>query len=77
MIRLLVPLLVVAVSAVMVLIMVGCEKSPPAAKAETVDLCTDCGQIKGSEACCQPDAEKCAGCDLAKGSPGCCKLPAK
>ena len=73
--RILVPLLIAAVLAAGALITVGCEKSPSAAKAATVDLCTDCGQVKGSEACCDPDAEKCASCDLAKGSPGCCKIP--
>ena len=73
--RFLIPLFVVAVLASGALLMVGCEKSPPAAKAATVQLCTDCGQVKGSETCCQPDAEKCASCGLAKGSPGCCKIP--
>ena len=49
-----------------------------AAKGETaerlpVTLCGGCGQIKGSDACCKPGAEKC-GCGLVKGSPGCCKI---
>lgn len=59
----------------------GCSKSdkegPKAgqAAAASVQLCTACGQIKGSDVCCKPDAAKCPGCGLAKGSPGCCKLP--
>ena len=40
-----------------------------------IRLCTQCGQEKGSDACCKPDAEKCGKCSLAKGSPGCCKIP--
>ena len=63
----------------------GCEKKSepqktPAggmgtAQAATIELCTHCGQIKGSPDCCKPGAEKCAKCGLAKGSPGCCKIP--
>ncbi len=57
----------------------GCQASnKPAAKAEVspgaVGLCTGCGQIKGSDACCREDAATCPGCGLAKGSPGCCKI---
>ena len=40
-----------------------------------VKLCGGCGQIKGSEACCDAAAPRCAKCNLIKGSPGCCKLP--
>jgi hypothetical protein len=60
----------------------GCKKSDTEsvkagqAAAASVELCTTCGQIKGSELCCKPDQPKCAGCSLAKGSPGCCKIPA-
>ena len=48
------------------------------ARGETAEplLCTKCGQVKGSKACCKPGVAKCAKCDLAKGSPGCCKIPA-
>ena len=59
----------------------GCKKSDNAGAksgavyAASVELCTDCGQIKGSEMCCQPDQAKCESCGLVKGSPGCCKLP--
>ncbi|MHC4416698.1 MAG: hypothetical protein ACYS0G_15620 [Planctomycetota bacterium] len=57
----------------------GCQSSQkPTAEAEVspgaVGLCTGCGQIKGSDACCRKDAAQCPGCGLAKGSPGCCKI---
>ncbi len=55
----------------------GCDKSDKGseASAANVQLCTDCGQIKGTELCCKPDQVKCSGCNLTKGSPGCCKIP--
>ncbi len=40
----------------------------------TPALCGNCGQLKGSDSCCQDGAETCSGCQLAKGSPGCCKI---
>lgn len=53
----------------------GCSKTPEeSAVASDVVLCGGCGQIKGSELCCDADAEKCDGCSLAKGSPGCCTI---
>jgi hypothetical protein len=74
--RVLTPLAVAAVLAVPALMIVGCDDATTStAKADTVELCTGCGQVKGGETCCQPDAEKCAACDLAQGSPGCCKMP--
>ncbi len=36
-------------------------------------LCPKCGQIKGTEQCCQANAVKCPKCNLDKGSPGCCR----
>ena len=39
--------------------------------AEVV-LC-DCGMEKGTEGCCDADAEHCPDCGKIKGSPGCCK----
>ncbi len=59
----------------------GCDKSDEEsskagqAYAASVELCTDCGQIKGTELCCKPGQVKCAGCSLVKGSPGCCNIP--
>jgi len=59
----------------------GCKKSDNAgaksgaAYAASIELCTGCGQIKGSEMCCKPDQTMCDGCGLVKGSPGCCKIP--
>lgn len=41
---------------------------------ETAALCPKCGQIKGSAACCKPDAVTCAKCGMTKGSPGCCAM---
>ena len=41
-------------------------------KCEMTALCPKCGQTKGSDACCKPDAAKCGKCGMAKGSPGCC-----
>ncbi len=42
--------------------------------ASALMLCGGCGQLKGSDSCCDAGAESCPGCDLAKGSPGCCKI---
>ncbi len=59
----------------------GCDKSDKEsskagkAYAASVELCTDCGQIKGTELCCKPGQTKCTSCGLVKGSPGCCKIP--
>ena len=39
-----------------------------------VALCSDCGEVKGSAACCNKDAARCEKCNLIKGSPGCCKI---
>jgi hypothetical protein len=76
-------LLILSVAAVVVAFLTihGCKKSDSAgaksgaAYAASVDLCTYCGQIKGSESCCKPDQPKCDGCGLVKGSPGCCNIP--
>lgn len=43
--------------------------------AASIELCTLCGQIKGSDLCCKPGQTKCPGCGLVKGSLGCCKIP--
>jgi len=58
----------------------GCEKTDDGEVTvneapASVDLCVKCGQVKGSESCCKPDAVKCDKCGLAKGSPGCCAIP--
>lgn len=36
-------------------------------------VCPECGEIKGSKACRNPDAPKCEKCGLHKGSIGCCR----
>jgi hypothetical protein len=36
-------------------------------------LCGKCGEIKGTDKCCDPNAQKCE-CGLIHGSPGCCKI---
>ena len=41
-------------------------------EAEMV-LCDSCGVEKGTEGCCDAEAERCGGCEKIKGSPGCCK----
>ena len=46
----------------------------PAAKKATCPtqmvMCAGCGEIKGGDKCCQPDAAKCDKCGLNKGSIG-------
>ena len=37
------------------------------------ELCTGCGEVYGSSACCDAEAARCDSCDMIKGSPGCCK----
>jgi len=46
----------------------GCSKDKKAAQTAT---CQKCGELKGSDKCCKPDATKCAKCGLDAGSPGC------
>ena len=57
----------------------GCKKTDSAVEnteaKSTVELCVKCGQIKGDESCCDPDAERCIICGLAEESPGCCNIP--
>ena len=60
-------------------LLTGCAKPKPApkkagAEKKDVTLCGKCGQVKGSDVCCKPGAEKCAKCGLAKDSPGCCRI---
>lgn len=56
----------------------GCKDDPTTSTVQaktTTPLCLNCGQIKGSDQCCNSEAEKCEKCGLAKGSPGCCVIP--
>ncbi len=39
-------------------------------------LCGNCGQVKGSDACCAEGATLCDACTLVKGAPGCCAMEA-
>jgi hypothetical protein len=40
---------------------------------EDPNLCTHCGEIAGSDACCEPEGRTiCDSCGMFKGSPGCC-----
>ena len=61
------------------LMLTGCNKpadAPPEGTTNVsadVSLCGECGQVKGSEACCAEGAETCEGCQFCKGSPACCK----
>ena len=65
----------------MILWVNGCKKEESTSNMSVptmngnVELCSKCGQIKGSDLCCKAGQEKCPKCGLAKGSPGCCKLP--
>lgn len=53
----------------------GCKTTQKTASVSSeVALCTKCGQIKGSAACCRPGQTLCSKCGLVKGSPGCCRI---
>ena len=75
--------LMVMILVLPLLVVNGCKKASDedetaAAVTSAVDgvqLCSDCGQVKGSDLCCKPGQEKCSKCGLVKGSPGCCKMP--
>jgi len=49
----------------------SCKSSTESVEVST--LCENCGVVKGSEGCCDPDAEHCGKCGKIKGSEGCCK----
>ncbi len=49
----------------------SCGCTPKHSHQPTEKLC-GCGEVKGSENCCNPDAAKCGSCGKIKGSPGCC-----
>jgi hypothetical protein len=53
-------------------VVASAENKPADVSAEQ-KVCLKCGEIKDSEKCCKPDAEKCPKCSLNKGSIGCCK----
>ncbi len=56
----------------------GCRKAGSEAEktaADNIQLCIQCGKIKGSALCCQPNQPKCPSCSLVKDSPGCCNIP--
>ncbi len=59
-----------------VLLLAGCQAAQMSSEVApgAVGVCTSCGQIKGTDVCCNPDAPMCSKCDLAKGSPGCCRI---
>lgn len=70
--------LMIAMAMVLVgvfLVVNGCKKSNPSAQTKSIELCTHCGQIKGSDLCCKPNQPICPECGLVKGSPGCCNIP--
>ena len=78
-------ILVAATLALTAVMLTGCETAdsttnePATTQAAMVspgalDLCRGCGQIKGTDTCCQPGQVTCNGCGLAKGSPGCCRI---
>ena len=51
----------------------GCATHKAEMKGMGEELCTNCGEMKGSEKCCKP-AMKCDKCGMHKGAPGCCKM---
>jgi hypothetical protein len=71
-------LLAALASAGILLYVNGCKKTGSESitdLSDTIQLCTQCGQIKESALCCQPNQPKCTHCGLIKGSPGCCNIP--
>jgi hypothetical protein len=68
--RIVLPMLLLMLAGMFV---VGCEKDSDTTVKDKL-LCGGCGQIKGTDTCCKPDAVKCEKCGLDKGSPGCCKI---
>ena len=75
-------LTILMVMVIALIVGVGCDKKEAATNitpkvkspdTKAIALCAMCGEVKGSEKCCKPDAVKCDMCGLAKGSPACCK----
>ena len=60
-------LLIVSLTSICLAFASGCGKEAEAT------ICNGCGEEKGTENCCNEDAEKCEKCGKNKGSPGCCK----
>ena len=74
--------LMIMVLALSLLAVNGCKKisdedetAAVTSVVDSVQLCSHCGHVKGSDLCCKPGQEKCPKCGLVKGSPGCCKIP--
>ncbi|MFP6899805.1 MAG: hypothetical protein VCA36_02610 [Opitutales bacterium] len=61
-------ILIVSLTSICLAFLSGCGS-----EAKAKDLCNSCGEEKGTENCCNADAEKCSACGMNKGSPGCCK----
>lgn len=60
--------------AVPALFLGACSSCPLSedSSAEVV-VCDDCGVEKGTDGCCDPNAERCGDCGKIKGSEGCCE----
>ena len=61
-------LLIVSLTSICLAFASGCGND-----ATAQNLCDGCGEEKGTENCCNEDAEKCEKCGKNKGSPRCCK----
>ena len=69
---------ILCATALTALLCVGCQTSETSTdnivSPGAVSICTNCGDVKGSDTCCAPDAVTCGGCGLHKGSIGCCQI---
>ena len=68
-------ILIAAALAAPVALLSGCSSCPWCGQDDSAALvlCDDCGVEKGTEGCCDDEAERCDHCDKIKGSEGCCK----
>ena len=69
-----------AVAVIIIAVLIGINQfggsigGDSVAFGDSIPLCLQCGQIKDSALCCQPNQLICPGCGLVKGSFGCCKI---
>ncbi len=69
-----------AVAVIIIAVLIGINQfggsigGDSVAFGDSIPLCLQCGQIKDSALCCQPNQLICPGCGLVKDSFGCCKI---